>query len=108
MKRGKIDTEIDIILYPSELKRKRRDERICDEYRCIRKAYTQKSNYQICRALAERHQMTASNMRLLLTDRLGEEYTKHNKRSINNNTKKNSNYGRVGLIRDRYAHTKGA
>lgn len=79
MKRGKIDTELDIILYPSELKRKRRDERICAEYRRIREVYAQKSNYQICRALAERHQMTPSNMRLLLTDRLGEEYTKHNK-----------------------------
>lgn len=79
MKRGKIDTELDIILYPSELKRKRRDERICAEYRRIREVYAQKSNYQICRALAERHQMTHSNMRLLLTDRLGEEYTKHNK-----------------------------
>lgn len=81
MKRGKIDTELDIILYPSELKRKRRDERICAEYRRIREVYAQKSNYQICRALAERHQMTASNMRLLLTDRLGEEYTKHNKKN---------------------------
>lgn len=88
MKRGKIDTELDIILYPSELKRKRRDERICAEYRRIREVYAQKSNYQICRALAERHQMTASNMRLLLTDRLGEEYTKHNmKKNKHNNTK---------------------
>lgn len=87
MKRGKIDTELDIILYPSELKRKRRDERICAEYRRIREVYTQKSNYQICRALAERHQMTPSNMRLLLTDRLGEEYTRHNKNNRHNNTK---------------------
>lgn len=87
MKRGKIDTELDIILYPSELKRKRRDERICYEYRCIRKAYAQKSNHQICRALAERHQMTPSNMRLLLTDRLGEEYTKYNNKNKHNNTK---------------------
>lgn len=87
MKRGKIDTELDIILYPSELKRKRRDERICAEYRRIREVYAQKSNYQICRALAERHQMTPSNMRLLLTDRLGEEYTKHNKKNKHNNTK---------------------
>ena len=79
MKRGRIDEELDIILYPSELKRKRRDERICYEYRRIREVYTQKSNHQICRALAERHQMTPTNMRLLLTDRLGEEYTKHNK-----------------------------
>lgn len=87
MKRGKIDAELDIILYPSELKRKRRDERICYEYRRIREVYAQKSNYQICRALAERHQMTPSNMRLLLTDRLGEEYTKHNKSNRHNNTK---------------------
>jgi hypothetical protein len=87
MKRGKIDTELDIILYPSELKRKRRDERICAEYRRIREVYAQKSNYQICRALAERHQMTPSNMRLLLTDRLGDEYTKHNKKNKHNNTK---------------------
>lgn len=87
MKRGKIDTELDIILYPSELKRKRRDERICYEYRRIREVYAQKSNYQICRTLAERHQMTPSNMRLLLTDRLGEEYTKHNKKNRHNNTK---------------------
>lgn len=87
MKRGRIDTELDIILYPSELKRKRRDERICYEYRRIREVYTQKSNYQICRALAERHEMTPSNMRLLLTDRLGEEYTKHNNKNKLNNTK---------------------
>jgi hypothetical protein len=87
MKRGKIDTELDIILYSSELKRKRRDERICAEYRRIREVYAQKSNYQICRALAERHQMTPSNMRLLLTDRLGDEYTKHNKKNKHNNTK---------------------
>lgn len=87
MKRGKIDTELDIILYPSELKRKRRDERICYEYRRLREVYTQKSNHQICRALAERHQMTPSNMRLLLTDRLGEEYTKHNNKNKHNNTK---------------------
>ena len=87
MKRGKINTELEIILYPSELKRKRRDERICYEYRRIREVYTQKSNYQICRALAERHQMTPSNMRLLLTDRLGEEYTKYNNKNKHNNTK---------------------
>lgn len=87
MKRGKIATELDIILYPSELKRKRRDERICYEYRRLREVYTQKSNHQICRALAERHQMTPSNMRLLLTDRLGEEYTKHNNKNKHNNTK---------------------
>lgn len=87
MKRGKIDTELDIILYPSELKRKRRDERICYEYRCIRNAYTQKSNHQICIALAERHQMRPASMRLLLIDRLGEEYTKHNKKNRSNNTK---------------------
>lgn len=88
MKRCKIDTELDIILSPSGLKRKRRDERICYEYRRIREVYTQKSNHQICIVLAERHQMRPDGMRLLLIDRLGEEYTKHNKRNRNNNTKK--------------------
>lgn len=87
MKRGKIDTELDIILTPSELKRKRRDERICYEYRRIRNAYTQKSNHQICVALAEHHQMSPVSMRQLLIDRLGEEYTKHNKDNRHNNTK---------------------
>lgn len=89
MKRGRIDEELDIILYPSELKRKRRDERICYEYKRIRKAYTQKSNHQICRVLAQRHEMSTQAMRSLLIDRLGEEYTKHNK--TNNNKKNNSN-----------------
>lgn len=103
MKRGKIDTEPDVILTPSELKRKRRDRRICDEYRRIREAYAQKSNYQICVVLAVRHQMRPASIRLLLIDRLGEEYTKHNKINRNNNTKKNSNYDR----KDRCTHSKG-
>lgn len=79
MKRGRIDEELDIILTPSELKRKRRDERICYEYRRIREVYTQRSNHQICKVLATRHQMSIPSIRKMLIDRLGEEYTKHTK-----------------------------
>lgn len=66
-------------LTPRQIKRLKRNKRICNAYTMLRNKYPKSSNYRIINILCEHYDVCDSTVRLILINGLGNEYEKHNK-----------------------------
>lgn len=66
-------------LTPKQIKRIKRNKRICNAYTMLRNKYPKSSNSRIIDILCEHYNLCFSKVRLILINGLGNEYEKHNK-----------------------------